>query len=73
VLLGITLLPSMLLLGLAFRCDSRWKNLSLYTFLTLALVFPSFWLKGIAFYAFLLAILFWMEAIAWRLAQITNK
>jgi hypothetical protein len=70
VLFGLTLLPSMLLLGLAFRCDPRWKNLSLYTFLTLALVFPSFWLKGAAFYFFLLAILVWMEVVALRLFRI---
>jgi hypothetical membrane protein len=69
ILLGLTLLPSMLLLGLAFRRDARWKGLSLYTLITLALVFPSFWLKGIAFYIFLLAILAWMEVVAFRLAQ----
>ncbi len=70
VLLGLTLLPSMLLLGISFRRDPRWKNLSLYTFLTLALVFPSFWLKGFAFYIFLAAILAWMEVVAIRLLKI---
>jgi hypothetical protein len=64
VLLGLTLLPAILLLGIAFRRDPRWKNLSLYTYLTLALVFPSFWLKGAAFYLFLGAILVWMEIVA---------
>jgi hypothetical protein len=73
VLLGLTLLPSMLLLGTTFRHDPRWKSLSLYTFFTLALVFPSFWLKGIAFYIFLLAILVWMEIVAFRLAKLAYK
>lgn len=72
VLLGLTLLPAMLLLGLTFRRDPRWKNLSLYTILTLALVFPSFWLKGAAFYLFLGAILVWMEVVALRLYKITG-
>ena len=70
VLLGLTLLPAMLLLGLAFRRNPRWKSLSLYTFLTLALVFPSFWLKGAAFYVFLGAMLIWMEAAALRLFKL---
>jgi hypothetical protein len=73
VLLGLTLLPSMLLLGIAFRRDPRWKGLSLYTFLTLALVFPSFWLKGIAFYIFLAAILAWMEVVAIKLLKIAPE
>ena len=73
VLLGLTLLPAILLLGLAFRHDPRWKNLSLYTFLTLALVFPSFWLKGTAFYAFLGTILVWMEVVALRLYRVTQR
>ena len=73
VLLGLTLLPAMLLLSLAFRRDPRWKNLSAYTLLTLALVFPSFWLKGAAFYVFLGAILVWMKVVALRLCKITHQ
>ena len=73
VLLGLTLLPAMLLLGLAFRREPHWKNLSFYTFLTLALIFPSFWLKGAAFYIFLGAILVWMEVVALRLYRIANN
>lgn len=73
VLLGLTLLPSMLLLGLAFRRDPHWKNLSFYTFITLALVLPSFWLKGIAFYLFLAAILVWMEVLAFHFAKLAYK
>ena len=68
--LGISLMPGMLLLGRVFQRNEKWKNLAIYTWLTLALVLPTFWLKGLAFYIFLLAILVWSEVIAFRLAQI---
>ncbi len=73
VALGLTLLPAILLLGLAFRADRRWQGLSGYTLLTLALVFPSFWLKGAAFYVFLAAILLWMDVVAGRLYRLAKK
>lgn len=65
--LGFTLMPGMLLLGRVFQKHEQWKNLALYTWGTLALVIPTFWLKGVAFYIFLLAILTWSEVIAFRL------
>ena len=68
--LGFTLMPGMLLLGAVFRRHERWKNLSLYTWATLALVIPTFWLKGVAFYVFLVAILTWSEVVAFRLRAI---
>ena len=67
VVLGLTLMPSMLMLGLVFRRNEQWKNLSIYTWATVALAVPAFWLKGAAFYVFLLAILVWNEIIALRL------
>jgi hypothetical protein len=66
-LLGLTLMPGMLLLGRAFQRNGQWKSLTLYTWGTLALVVPTFWLKGLAFYVFLLAILTWIVVIAFRL------
>ncbi len=66
VLLGLTLFPSMIVLGFAFRADENWRNLSLYTWLTLAFAIPAFILKGAAFYIFLFAILIWCEVIALR-------
>jgi hypothetical protein len=66
-LLGFTLMPGMLLLGRVFQKHPQWENLSIYTWATLALVIPTFWLKGVAFYVFLLAILTWSEVIAFRL------
>ena len=67
VLLGLTFMPAMVLLGFTFRTDSHWENLALYTWLTVALAVPTFWLKGAAFYVFLLAALIWCEAVALRL------
>ena len=67
VLLGLTLMPSMLVLGFVFRRNEHWKNLSIYTWTILALAVPTFWLKGVAFYVFLLAILVWDAIIALQL------
>jgi len=69
VLLGMTLPPAMILLGFAFRDDQYWSNLSYYTWITVALALPTFWLKGAAFYVFLLAVLIWCEVIAFRLSR----
>lgn len=68
--LGITMMLGMLLLGRAFQKYAHWKNLSAYTWITLAFVIPTFWLKGLFFYVFLLAILIWCEVVAFRLRSI---
>jgi hypothetical protein len=65
--LGVMLMAGMLLLGRVFQKHEYWKNLSIYTWATLILVVPTFWLKGIAFYIFLAAILIWSEVVAFRL------
>ncbi|MEN9564749.1 MAG: hypothetical protein RIR73_2993, partial [Chloroflexota bacterium] len=59
VLLGLTLFPAMIILGFAFRADERWKNFAVYTWGTLTLAGPAFFIKGAAFYIFLFAILLW--------------
>jgi len=71
VMLGLTLLPAMILFGFAFRADERWEGLSLYTWITVALALPAFWLKGAAFYVFMLAVLVWSEVVAIRLHSTT--
>ena len=73
VVLGLTLMPGMLLLGWVFRKHEYWKSLSLYTWGTLVLVIPTFWLKGVAFYVFLLAILAWSEVVAFRLRSAASS
>ena len=70
VVIGLTLMPAMILLGFVFLKDRRWKNLAIYTWLTVALAIPTFWMKGFAFYVFLLAMLVWCEVIAFRLRSI---
>jgi Protein of unknown function (DUF998) len=72
-LLGLTLMPGMLLLGRVFQRHDGWKNLSNYTWITLALVIPTFWLKGVAFYIFLLAILTWSVVVAVRLRKLHSS
>jgi len=67
VMLGITLMPAMILLGFAFRTDVYWSNLSVYTWVTVALALPAFWIKGAAFYIFLLTVLVWNEIVAIQL------
>lgn len=70
VLLGLTLFPAMIVLGFAFRADERWKNLAIYTWATLALAGPAFFIKGAAFYVFLFAILLWNAIAAFRLNKL---
>jgi hypothetical protein len=73
VVIGLTLMPAMLLLGFVFLKDERWKNLAVYTWITVALAIPTFWTKGFAFYFFLLAILIWCEVMAFRLRSVGSK
>lgn len=73
VLLGLTLFPSMIILGFAFRNDDKWKSLTFYTWGTLAFAAPAFALKGAAFYVFLLAILVWNEVVALKLNHTENN
>ena len=70
VLLGLTLFPAMIVLGFAFRADERWKNFAVYTWGTLALAGPAFFIKGAAFYVFLFFILLWNELAAIRLNRL---
>ena len=67
VVIGLTLMPAMILLGFVFLKEERWKDLAFYTWITVALAIPTFWMKGFAFYIFLFAMLVWCEVIAFRL------
>jgi hypothetical protein len=73
VVIGLTLMPAMTLLGFVFRKDERWKDLAVYTWITVALAIPTFWIKFFAFYFFLLAILTWCEVMAFRLLRINSS
>jgi len=71
--IGLTLMPAMILLGFVFRKDERWKDLAVYTWITVTLAIPTFWIKFFAFYFFLFAILIWCEVMAFRLLRITRS
>lgn len=71
-LLGLTMMPGMFLLGRVFQKHEKWKNLAFYTWSSLILVIPTFWLKGLAFYVFLLVILTWIVVVAMRLRATTK-
>lgn len=73
VVIGSTLMPAMLLLGFVFLKEKRWKDLAVYTWITVALAVPTFWMKGFAFYIFLFAILLWCEVMALRLRSIASN
>jgi hypothetical protein len=71
VLLGLTFMPALILLGLAFRQSGHWRSLSSYSWLTAFCAAPAFGLKGAAFYIFLVLALAWCEVIAIRLYRKT--
>lgn len=73
VIIGLSLMPAMIVLGFVFLKDANWKDLALYTWITVALAIPTFWMKGFAFYIFLAAILLWCEVIAFRLKSIAKR
>lgn len=72
VVIGFTLMPAMVLLGFVFLREAHWKNLAIYTWITVVLAVPTFWMKGVAFYFFLAAILIWCEVIALRLRSLNS-
>ena len=72
LLLGLTLIPSMILLAVAFGQIEDWRKLSRLTWITTALAIPTFALKGIVFYAFVIAMLAWNILTAVNLFRITQ-
>ncbi len=66
-ILGLTLFPSMLTFGWAFRQSPGWRGLSMCTGLTAARAIPTFALKGVASYAFFAAGLVWTTKVGRRL------
>lgn len=70
ILLGLSLLPGLLLMARAFGRQPAWHIQARLTWLVLLLTVPTFIIKGITFYIFLLSVLLWYELIAlkiWRL------
>ncbi|MGD0727743.1 MAG: DUF998 domain-containing protein [Spirochaetia bacterium] len=72
VVLGVTLLVSLVAFGFIFRTEKKWRANMVVSWVTAALIVPSFIVKGIAFYFFLAACLLWCEAAAVRLLRRTG-
>ena len=66
--LGCTLLASLAAFGFAFRSRGKWTT-AIFSWVTAALMVPSFTEKGIVFYFFLAAFLAWCEAAAVQLLR----
>jgi hypothetical protein len=72
ILLGLSILPGFFLMAREFGRHPNWKKQSILTWLVLVLTIPTFIIKGITFYIFLLSVLAWYELIAikiWRLKE----
>lgn len=72
VVLGVTLLASLAAFGFVFRGEEKWRANAVISWVTAALIVPSFIMKGFAFYFFLAAFLVWSEAAALRLLRLRN-
>jgi hypothetical protein len=69
IILGVALLASLVAFGFVFRTENKWHANAVISWVTAALIVPSFIVKGIAFYFFLAAFLAWCEADAVRLLR----
>lgn len=73
VLLGLGFLPGMVVLALEFRLQEAWRPYTRVTWIALALILPSFVVKGVGFYVFLAVILGWFGLICLRIWQLTGS
>lgn len=71
--LGMLIIGAMSLLALSFRKREHWKTMVPFTWIIFILAIPTFAIKGIVFYAFLVAILAWNEAAAARLWKVEGS
>jgi hypothetical protein len=71
--LGMLIIGAMVMLALSFRAHGYWKALGPFTWVIFVLAIPTFAIKGIVFYAFLVAILAWNAAAAVKLWKESGK
>ena len=71
-LLGITFLPGMILLARKFKHLPAWHGYARLTWWAVAIIVPSFILKGVGMYIFLLTLLAWYEMIALKIWKLTK-
>lgn len=72
ILLGLSFLPGLFIFALAFGRQPEWRSHARLTWLMLALTVPTFIIKGVAFYIFLLSVLVWVELTAVRIWQLIH-
>ncbi len=72
VLLGLSILPGLFVMAREFGRLTPWRWQARLTWLVLALTAPTFIIKGIAFYIFLLSVLVWYQLIAVKLWQLIH-
>ena len=72
ILLGLSILPGLFLMAREFGRQPAWRWQAKLTWLVLVLTVPTFIIKSITFYIFLLAILTWYELIAIKLWRSGN-
>ena len=72
VLLGISFVPGMIVLAQHFRQMPEWRLQARLTWLAVALIIPTFIIKGVALYIFLFTILIWYELITLKIWKIQN-
>lgn len=69
ILLGLGLLPGLFVMARTFGRSPGWRAQAWLTWGVLALTVPTFAIKGITFYVFLVAVLAWYQLIARRIWQ----
>jgi len=72
VLLGVGFFPGMILLARQFRQLPEWQTQARLTWLAIALIIPTFIIKGVALYIFLFTALAWYELISVRIWQLID-
>jgi hypothetical protein len=70
--LGAALSLSLAAFGFSFRTAGRGRAMTIFSWITAALIAPAFALKGLAFYAFLAAFLTWCVAAAIGLLRLAK-
>ncbi len=72
-LLGLSFLPGLIVLAWEFGKSAEWRLHARLTWLVAALTIPTFYIKGITFYIFLLSVLIWYELTALRIWQLLRN
>lgn len=72
VLLGLSFIPGQILLARQFKQSPQWHLYARLTWWALAIIIPSFILKGVGFYILLLGLLGWYELVSLKIWQMQS-